>query len=383
MRLLLAGLLLIGLSVGCRDRQTPACPADAEPDLFSFGTVVAVAPETLTVKEYDFEKDKDVIGSYRVTRDTELGNINRLADLNPGDDVVLDYAVRGKERVATTLVKEEEGDVGEDAAPPVKAQLMVAPDVQQIGDTCLGAKAVDAADTCEPPALQSVATTRVMVPGIKRVLSAEQLPDASQACQVQAFGSRRLLIWRTEEGSTTVALWRGNALQFAIAGDGFATTGQMRFKTPEGEVATCFKGPPAGTDLDLDGVPDLLLYDYSGRPPCCCSTVKHIVCSDPPVITAQISDWLSPPVYEDMDSDGRCEMTVGDMHYVYLQSRSASNALPRVIYRIRQGRYTMAGDLMCRRRMRSGPRSRTCSAISCVWIFTAPVIWKAAAPGGN
>lgn len=98
-------------------------------------------------------------------------------------------------------------------------------------------------------------------------------------------------------------------MQFAWQGYGFATTGPLKSQEPDTN-AWLFEGPPAGTDLDGDGVPDLLVYDYSGSVHCC-NTIKHIVCSDPPVLTAQICGWHSRPSYRDLDGDGRYEMVIG------------------------------------------------------------------------
>ncbi|MEI6437829.1 MAG: hypothetical protein WCO69_03650 [Candidatus Omnitrophota bacterium] len=89
----------------------PAAPAavTTEEDKFSFGKVISVADGVVTVKEYDFAKDVDVETSYSVTAETELGNINAVADLKAGDDIVIDYLDKEGKRVVTTLVKEEKG----------------------------------------------------------------------------------------------------------------------------------------------------------------------------------------------------------------------------------------------------------------------------------
>ncbi|MBF0595545.1 MAG: hypothetical protein HQL22_11355 [Candidatus Omnitrophica bacterium] len=104
----------------------PAAPAPTEEDKFSFGKVVSMADGQITVKEYDFTKDADVETVYSVTPETELGNINAVADLKTGDDIVIDYIEKDSKRVVTTLVKEEKGTEampgeGEAAAPAVPA----------------------------------------------------------------------------------------------------------------------------------------------------------------------------------------------------------------------------------------------------------------------
>ena len=99
--LLLLGLVLVYL---------PAASAqEAENDKFSFGKVVSVTADQITVKEYDFAKDADVEVAYSVTKETELGNINAVADLKADDDIVIDYVEKDGKRMVTTLVKEEKG----------------------------------------------------------------------------------------------------------------------------------------------------------------------------------------------------------------------------------------------------------------------------------
>jgi hypothetical protein len=100
-----------------------ASAQEAENDKFSFGKVVSVAADQITVKEYDFAKDADVEVAYSVTPETELGNINAVADLKANDDIVIDYLEKDGKRVVTTLVKEEKGA----EAPAAPAEAAAAP----------------------------------------------------------------------------------------------------------------------------------------------------------------------------------------------------------------------------------------------------------------
>ncbi|MFH0753900.1 MAG: hypothetical protein V2A70_04980 [Candidatus Omnitrophota bacterium] len=78
-------------------------------DKFSFGKVVNVSAQQITVKEYDFAKDADVEVSYDVTAETEFGNVNAVTDLAVNDDVVIDFTEKDGKRVVMTLVKEDKG----------------------------------------------------------------------------------------------------------------------------------------------------------------------------------------------------------------------------------------------------------------------------------
>ncbi|MBF0569656.1 MAG: hypothetical protein HQL18_02640 [Candidatus Omnitrophica bacterium] len=106
-KFLIAVLAVLGFS--CLVSLTPVRAQENVEDKFSFGKVVSVADQQITVKEYDFTKDADVETTYSLTPETELGNINAVKDLAVGDDIVLDYAEKDGKRIVTTLVKEEKG----------------------------------------------------------------------------------------------------------------------------------------------------------------------------------------------------------------------------------------------------------------------------------
>ena len=74
------------------------CPAEGavvealdDTDKFSFGKVVAVSLQSLTVREFDFAKDTDVEVYYQLLPETDCGNLSEQRPLRIGDDVVLDY----------------------------------------------------------------------------------------------------------------------------------------------------------------------------------------------------------------------------------------------------------------------------------------------------
>ncbi len=122
---LLAVLMVLGLS--CILHLAPAVAQENnEEDKFSFGKVVSVAADSVTVKEYDFAKDADVETTYTLTPETELGNINAVADLKAGDDIVIDYVEKDGARKVTTLVKEEKG-----AEAPANGETAQAPVVNE------------------------------------------------------------------------------------------------------------------------------------------------------------------------------------------------------------------------------------------------------------
>lgn len=144
----LAALFLLGLVLV---NLPPAAAQEAENDKFSFGKVVSVAADSITVKEYDFAKDADVEVAYSVTSETELGNVNAVADLKANDDVVIDYLEKDGKRVVTTLVKEEKGAEAPAAAAAAEgtapADVAPAEPAAAAPEAAAPAEAAPAADT--------------------------------------------------------------------------------------------------------------------------------------------------------------------------------------------------------------------------------------------
>jgi len=199
----------------------------------------------------------------------------------------------------------------------------------------------------EPGTLSSPSLDTVELSGVNQWVSAEQLPPADQASQVRTFGDWRWLTWGDGLAEGTVALYHGQVLQFAWQGYGLSTTGPLGTNGTDSSFREGYAGPPAGTDLDGDGVPEILVWDYSGGAHCCTS-VKHIVCSDPPRLVAQISGWHSSPVYQDLDGHGHYVMILNDSAYAYWNACFALSPAPEVIFYLRHGHYEIAGELMRR-----------------------------------
>ena len=116
-------IMLFALCCACVMRIASVAAQENNEDKFSFGKVVSVNAQQVTVKEYDFAKDADVEMVYTVTAETELGNVNAVTDLAANDDIVIDYVEKDGKRVVTTLVKEEKGT--ETATPTVAAPAPV------------------------------------------------------------------------------------------------------------------------------------------------------------------------------------------------------------------------------------------------------------------
>ncbi len=100
--------LMLGLMFCCM-MSLSVKAQEADNDMFSFGQVVAIAENQVTIKEYDFVQDSDVEVVYGVTSETEYGNVSSISDLAVSDNVVVDYMEKDGKKIITTLVKEEVG----------------------------------------------------------------------------------------------------------------------------------------------------------------------------------------------------------------------------------------------------------------------------------
>lgn len=181
-KLMVAVILTLGLvSVA----HIPVCSAqENNEDKFSFGKVVSVTAEQVTVKEYDFAKDADVEMVYAVTPETELGNINAVTDLVASDDIVIDYVEKDGKRVVTTLVKEDKGaeaPMAGEAAPAAEVAAPVAAEAPAAEAPAAEAAAPVAA---EAPVAEAAAPVAAEAPAAEAAAPvAEEVPAAEVPVQ--------------------------------------------------------------------------------------------------------------------------------------------------------------------------------------------------------
>jgi hypothetical protein len=101
-----------------------------------------------------------------------------------------------------------------------------------------------------------------------------------------------------------------------------------------------------GKDITGDGVPNLVISEYSGGAHCCLSfevfemgaQLRHI-----DRIEAEDGDLSH---FEDLDGDRSLECIINDWNFSYWKTSFADSPAPRVILRYRNGKYRFAGDLM-------------------------------------
>lgn len=105
-----------------------------------------------------------------------------------------------------------------------------------------------------------------------------------------------------------------------------------------------------GKDINGDGVPDIVVWEWTGGVHAC--FLAHVVelRGDCRVLTT-IDGVDSIPHFQDLDGDGKLEVVVRDCTYAYWPGCFASSPLPEVILRWQKGKYHVASDLMKRGRL--------------------------------
>ena len=74
---------------------------------YSWGEVVKVSPEEITVSEYSYDLEKEIDVVYKIEPDVKLKNVTSINNLNEGDSVEIDYVIVGADKVAKAIILEE------------------------------------------------------------------------------------------------------------------------------------------------------------------------------------------------------------------------------------------------------------------------------------
>jgi len=70
---------------------------------YSWGIVTKISGKIINVLEYDYDTDEDVEVVYAVDPEVELKNIDSLQDLQKGDNIEIDFVVKGEKRIAKVI----------------------------------------------------------------------------------------------------------------------------------------------------------------------------------------------------------------------------------------------------------------------------------------
>lgn len=103
--------------------------------------------------------------------------------------------------------------------------------------------------------------------------------------------------------------------------------------------------PAPGTDINGDGLPKLIVLQYSGGAHCCSSYKIFSLGKDLKLIDTIFGEH-SYFNFKDLDGDGKYEAIGRDWVFAYWAESFAGSPAPEVILRWKNGKYRLACDLM-------------------------------------
>jgi hypothetical protein len=94
--------------------QAVQAAVEEEPE-YAFGTAKSVEGDKLVINEFDYDTGEEKEAAYWVDSRTEYDNVASLKEIAAGDEVDIDYLVKGgnKMAVAISVAKPVEGEEGE------------------------------------------------------------------------------------------------------------------------------------------------------------------------------------------------------------------------------------------------------------------------------
>lgn len=103
--------------------------------------------------------------------------------------------------------------------------------------------------------------------------------------------------------------------------------------------------PPPGTDINADGIPDIIFEYYSGGAHCCYEYRLYSLGKKLKVY-ASLYGGDSPMEFKDIDEDGNIEVVGKDWTFAYWHECFAASPSPQIFLRYENGRFRLAEDLM-------------------------------------
>ena len=98
----------LGLTITTILIASYVCAAEpADTDLFSFGIVMSVSKDKITLQEYDFEQEKQIEVTYLIDSNTQFENVKSADEFVKDDEVEIYYKEANNEKTATVIVKYE------------------------------------------------------------------------------------------------------------------------------------------------------------------------------------------------------------------------------------------------------------------------------------
>jgi hypothetical protein len=102
---------------------------------------------------------------------------------------------------------------------------------------------------------------------------------------------------------------------------------------------------PLTRDITGDGVPELILLDYTGGAHCC-HQYSILSLGKQFKKIADIDGKDSSVLFKDINGDGVFELGVADTTFAYWNTSFSQSPLPKVVLRFKDGKYVLARELM-------------------------------------
>jgi len=128
--LLSASVILLAAPI-CLAQETDSLDDMLE---FTFGTLVRVSNDQITILEYNFDQEKETEQSYGVSSTTEFVNIENLAALKIGEEIEIEFKEKDGKKVAMAIAKDEEtplDDIGESNDDSTEEEMPAAEEQQK------------------------------------------------------------------------------------------------------------------------------------------------------------------------------------------------------------------------------------------------------------
>jgi len=74
---------------------------------YTFGKIARISKDTITILEFDFDKEKEIETTYDIIDATEFINLNGLSELRIGDEIDIDFREEEDKRVAMAIFKDD------------------------------------------------------------------------------------------------------------------------------------------------------------------------------------------------------------------------------------------------------------------------------------
>jgi hypothetical protein len=103
--------------------------------------------------------------------------------------------------------------------------------------------------------------------------------------------------------------------------------------------------PKPGIDINSDGIPELVVENWSGGAHCCFTYSVFSIGKRFKKI-AKIEGMNTGIIFRDIDGDGNYEVILSDWSFAYWETSFAFSPAPKVILRWENGKYVVATDLM-------------------------------------